>query len=197
MGLLEPHGRHLGRLRQAHLRHGMFRPLRRTHARWRPLEGEGLEHLTIGPIETGSGATIRAGGIVIGGRGGQPYGVRYRIDCSPDWSVLSFLIETTDDRMLALRSDGHGHWRLADGAPLPQFDGCIDIDLAGTPVTNSLPIRRLNLKPGSSAARLDMLYIPFDTFQPRRDAQRYSCILQDRLYRYEAEERSFRADLPV
>jgi hypothetical protein len=67
----------------------MFRPLRQTHARWRPLEGEGLEHLTIGPIETSSGATIRAGGTVIGDRGGKPYGVRYRIDCLPDWSVLS------------------------------------------------------------------------------------------------------------
>jgi uncharacterized protein len=175
----------------------MFRPLRQTRARWRPLDGEGLEHLTIGPIDTGPGAAIRAAGTVIGGRGGRPYGVRYRIDCSPAWSVLSFSIETTDDRTVALSSDGRGRWRLADGTPLPHFDGCIDIDLAGTPFTNTLPIRRLSLTPASGAAKLSMLYVPFDTFEPRRDAQRYSCIDENRLYRYEAEERSFRADLPV
>jgi hypothetical protein len=175
----------------------MFRPLRQTHARWRPLEGEGLEHLTIGPIETSSGATIRAGSTVIGDRGGKPYGVRYRVDCLPDWSVLSFSLATTDGRTLALWCDGKGHWRHADGTPLPHFDGCIDIDLAGTPFTNSLPIRRLDMTPATAAAKLSMIYIPFDTFEPRRDAQSYSCIELGRLYRYEAEERSFRADLPV
>jgi hypothetical protein len=66
----------------------MFRPLRQTHARWRPLDGEGLKRLTISQIETSSGATICAGSTVIGGRGGEPYGIRYRIDCLPDWSVL-------------------------------------------------------------------------------------------------------------
>ncbi|PZM07649.1 putative glycolipid-binding domain-containing protein [Rhizobium tubonense] len=175
----------------------MFRSLRQTNARWRPFDGEGLEHLTIRPVETSAGAIIRAGGTIIGDRGGTPYGVSYRIDCSPHWEVLFFSVETTDGRTVALWSDGNGHWRHADGRPLPDFDGCIDIDLAGTPFTNSLPIRRLDLTPGSAAAKLNMLYIPFDTFEPTRDAQRYSCLKQDALYRYEAEERSFTADLPV
>ncbi len=58
-------------------------------------------------------------------------------------------------------SDGHGHWRKADGTALPQFDGCVDIDLAGTPFTNTLPIRRLGLTRQSGTARLNMLYVPF------------------------------------
>jgi hypothetical protein len=42
-----------------------------------------------------------------------------------------------------------------------------------------------------------MLYIPFDTFEPLVDEQRYTCLEQRRIYRYEAVDRSFAADLPV
>ena len=46
-----------------------------------------------------------------------------------------------------------------------------------------------------------MLYVPFDTFEPLRDSQHYTCLSEgmtnDRLYRYEAADRSFSADLPL
>jgi len=161
------------------------------------MEGDGLEHLTVAPIPNAGAAAIRAAGIIIGGRGGTPYGVSYRIDCSAGWAVLSFSVETTDGRRLALLSDGKGHWRTEDGEPLPQFDGCIDIDLYGSPFTNSLPIRRLEMAPESGTARLSMLYIPFDTFEPVRDGQHYACIVPEKLYRYAAEDRDFTVDLPV
>jgi len=44
---------------------------------------------------------------------------------------------------------------------------------------------------------LKMVYIPFTTFVPTVDEQRYRCIATDTLYRYEAVDRSFTADLPV
>jgi hypothetical protein len=175
----------------------MFRPLLQTTARWRPLAGDGLEHVTITPLNTAAGTIIRASSVIIGGRGGRPYGVFYRIDCASDWTVLSFSIETTDGVGVALVSDGAGHWHTESGTHLVPFDGCIDIDLAGTPFTNTLPIRRLDLTPSSGTASLSMLYIPFDTFEPRRDNQRYTCISPQKLYRYEAQDRSFAADLPV
>ncbi|NEI70191.1 transcriptional regulator [Rhizobium lusitanum] len=174
-----------------------FRPLLPTTVRWRPMEGDGLEHLTIAPIDNAGGAAIRAAGIIVGARGGTPYGVSYRIDCTAGWAVLSFSVETTDGRRLALMSDGKGHWRSEDGTSLPQFVGCIDIDLYGSPFTNSLPIRRLEPKPEDGTARLSMLYIPFDTFEPVRDGQHYTCIVPEKLYRYAAEDRDFTVDLPV
>ncbi|MBB6483902.1 putative glycolipid-binding domain-containing protein [Rhizobium lusitanum] len=174
-----------------------FLPLLPTTVRWRPMEGDGLEHLTIAPIDNAGGAAIRAAGIIIGGRGGTPYGVSYRIDCTAGWAVLSFSVETTDGRRLALISDGQGHWRTEDGKALPQFDGCIDIDLYGSPFTNSLPIRRLELAPQDGTAKLSMLYIPYDRFEPVRDHQNYTCIVPEALYRYAAEDRDFTVDLPV
>ncbi len=72
----------------------MFRSLLPTVARWRSLEGEGLEHLSIAP----AGNTFNATGVIIGERGDVPYGVRYSIDCASDWRVFHFLIETTSGK---------------------------------------------------------------------------------------------------
>jgi hypothetical protein len=41
-----------------------------------------------------------------------------------------------------------------------------------------------------------MLYIPFDDFAPRLDRQTYTC-LAPRLFRYQAADGSFEAELPV
>ncbi len=171
----------------------MFRPLLPTVARWRSLEGEGLEHLNM----TTTGHNINATGVIIGGRGGIPYAVRYNIDCTSDWRVLHFLIETTSGLKLELQSDGNGHWTTMDADALPAFDGCMDIDLAGTPFTNTLPIRRLELTPKSGTAQLDMLYVPFNSFRPFRDSQCYTCLKEGKLYRYATTDRTFTAELPV
>lgn len=171
----------------------MFRPLLPKTVRWRPVDGEGLEHLTVGPHDGG----IRATGVVIGDRGGLSYGIHYCIDCDAGWLVRRFAIETTDDRRLMLRSDGKGNWSSKDGDPMPELVGCIDIDLAGTPFTNTLPIRRLNLSPQDGITKLTMLYVPFDSLEPYRDEQNYTCLEADLLYRYEAGDGSFTADLPV
>ncbi|APG85784.1 DNA-binding response regulator [Sinorhizobium americanum CCGM7] len=175
----------------------MFWALSSTTVRWRPLEGEGLEHLTLSQTETADGAVIRAVSVLIGNRGGASYGVRYRIDCDETWLVRKLMVDTTDGRSLHLRSDHPGQWATARGAALPEFDGCIDIDLAGTPFTNTLPIRRLNLTRASGTVKLKMLYVPFDSFEPTVDGQHYTCIEDGKLYRYQAEDRSFTADLPV
>jgi len=48
----------------------------------------------------------------------------------------------------------------------------------------------------AAPADLRMLYVPFDTFEPFPDGQRYT-MLTPRLFRYEACDRSFEAELPV
>jgi hypothetical protein len=170
-----------------------FRTLETRSVRWRPVAGGGLEHLTA----RRRNGSIVARSVVIGARGGAPYGVSYTIMCDTGWRVRSLDLTTTDDRRLQLASDGDGHWSGDGGHPLPQFDGCIDVDLAGTPFTNTLPIRRLDLDVGSEAVALSMVYVPFDTFSPTIDRQSYRCLQPGRLYRYQALDRSFAADLPV
>jgi len=171
----------------------MFRPLSLKTVRWRPVEGEGLEHLTVRT----TGSSIRADSVLIGDEGSKPYGIRYRIECDPNWCVRAFKITATSGERLEMSSDGEGHWRLADGTPQPQFDGCIDIDFTGTPFSNTLPIRRLGLAPSDGTIRLRVLYLPFATFEPRPDGQLYTCIDPGRKYRYEAADRPFTSELPV
>jgi len=171
----------------------MFRALATRTIRWRPLEGAGLEHLTLSPVGDGVTATS----VVAGEFGGTAFGVRYRIECDAGWTVRSFQIEMTDGRSLAMSGDGKGHWRDASGLQLPQFDGCIDIDLSVTPFTNTLPIRRLALSRNAGTVALSMVYVPFDTLEPFVDGQNYTCLEDARLYRYAAADRTFAADLPV
>ena len=50
-----------------------------------------------------------------------------------------------------LEADGAGRW-LVGGAPAPYLDGCLDVDLESSAVTNALPVRRMGLAPGAGAA---------------------------------------------
>jgi hypothetical protein len=170
-----------------------FASLTTATARWRSVSGSGLEHLDL----RRDGEEVTAEGVIVGDRGALPYGVHYRILCDARWRTLLLQIHTTAGLTLRLRADGNGHWSDVNGNEMTRLDGCIDVDLAGSPFTNTLPIRRLELTPEDRPRELKMVYIPFTTFMPTVDEQRYRCIATDTLYRYEAVDRSFTADLPV
>jgi hypothetical protein len=169
-----------------------FRTLKSKTVRWRPANGHGLEHLTVQATKD----EIVARSVVVGGYEGTPFGVRYEITCDKRWAVREVAIDTADGRSIRFVSDGRGRWK--DGKRRrPEFDGCIDIDLAASPFTNTLPIRRLGLDIKHGTVEFSMLWFPFDTFEPFVDRQRYTCLRSGRLYRFEAVDGSFSAHLPV
>lgn len=170
-----------------------FRRPRHRTVRWRPVAGGGLEHVTLAP----EADEIVARGVVIGERGGQPYGVDYTIVCGRDWAVRGLDLGTTGGMALSLRSDGLGAWTNHDGKPLPDFEGCIDVALAGSAFTNTLPIRRLGPDLAGRSVALAVLYVPFDSFVPVRDGQVYTGLEGGDRFRYEAADRSFAAELAV
>ncbi len=174
----------------------MFRPLIPTTVRWMPLaeDGqpqEGLQHFELEQ----DGNTIIISGVVIGELEGRRFGVNVSMLLDECWRVLTVSV-TGGPRDLYLRSNGKGRWRTPDG-PLPQFNGIFDIDLQASPITNTLPIRRLGLTKGMGPQPLSVVYIPFDTFEPFVHEQRYTCLEDGRLYRYENADGSFAADLHV
>jgi len=84
---------------------------------------------------------------------GQTWVVSYRIEADAAWVTRRARITattTTGSRETELRGDGAGHW-LVDGSPAPQLDGCLDVDLESSAVTNTLPVHRLDLAPGDRA----------------------------------------------
>jgi hypothetical protein len=160
---------------------------------WQAQAWPGLEHMVVRFDADG----IVADGMVIA-LDSRPIRLHYRIRCDAGWAVRRLDIDETDgDTDLTFLADGRGHWTDGDGRAVGELAGCIDVDIAATPFTNTLPIRRLNLHPGE-ARDLRMLYVLVRELTISAADQRYTCLEQGDgggLYRYESG--SFRADLPV
>ncbi|MCA9833628.1 MAG: putative glycolipid-binding domain-containing protein [Thermomicrobiales bacterium] len=79
----------------------------------------------------------------------------YTLVMDKAWRTLELrlMLETSPGVMDALHllTEGDGRWTDAEGRPMPQLDGCLDVDIRWTPLTNSLPINRLGLDDGDSA----------------------------------------------
>ena len=93
----------------------------------------------------------------------------------------------------AITVDTHGRW-WHDERECPAVAGCIDVDLNFSPSTNLLPIRRLRLGVGQSAAvRAAWLRFPSFALEPFEQTYRR---LGPARYRYESAG-GFSAELDV
>jgi uncharacterized protein len=125
--------------------------------------------------------------------------VSYVLTCLPGWEFSSLTVSVTSaagERALTLTCAG-GRW-LADGRPRPDLSGCIDIDINRSPLTNTLPIRRLDWS-GGQAHELEVAYVSVPELEVTKAAQRYVRLDNTgsgtSAFRYESG--SFAADLPV
>ncbi|MHB1130511.1 MAG: putative glycolipid-binding domain-containing protein [Ilumatobacteraceae bacterium] len=88
---------------------------------------------------------------------------QFVIRLSAQWRVQQFLLfRDMSEPDLWLATDGGGRWGEINGAHRTELDGCVDIDLAGTPFTNVIPIRRLPLGVGQ-AASLNVIAVDVET----------------------------------
>ena len=75
------------------------------------------------------------------------------------------------------------------------FAGCTDIDISCTPFTNTLPIRRLNLKIGESA-EIQVLHVDCPQIRFEVSRQRYERLSESQ-YRFTSLENDFTAIITV
>ena len=161
--------------------------------RWVPAEGAGAEHLSVRSIAD----SVAAEGVVVGARGGTPYGLRYRVACDARWRVREAVLSLAgQERRLHLHADGEGNWQDGAGQPVEVLRGCVDIDISATPFTNTLPIRRLGLAQGE-ASEILVAYVAVPALVPEPVRQRYTCLEAGRLYRYEGLFRGYVGELGV
>jgi hypothetical protein len=159
--------------------------------RWEPMDRSGIEHLH---VRTTTGGLV-AQSVVVGTHNDAKYGIFYRVVLDANWAVRELEInDTATDQKLVLSADGKGKWFDANGTHLAGLDGCVDIDISATPFTNTLPIRRLQLKHGAAQV-LRVVYIPVPALKPVAVEQRYTCLQPNRLYRYEGLTSGFMAEL--
>ncbi len=107
--------------------------------------------------------------------------VSYEIIVDPvPWATRSARVTGRSDageRALKMLSDGAGSWHV-NGGLAPHLDGCLDIDLESSALTNAFPTRRLGLAPGQGADA-PAAYVRADDVQVERLEQRYVRLEKD------------------
>jgi hypothetical protein len=126
----------------------------------------------------------------------RPMLANYEIHCDDNWLTHRVQVERiigNDTKTLSLSVESRGLWRSA-GQELPALRGCLDVDLAVTPATNTLPIRRLNLQVGSSESVV-AAWVKFPDLTVEPLSQRYAR-LATTTYRY-GSNTGFSAEIVV
>jgi hypothetical protein len=161
---------------------------------WRRLDGPGHDAAELSALSDG---WRLSGCAVFLDDDGLPSRLDYAVTCDASWRTTAAQVHGWAGRAevaLAIAVDAEQRWSV-NGAPCPDVTGCIDVDLAFTPATNLLPIRRLQPAVGV-AASLDAAWLEFPSFRLQRLDQVYRRTAQDR-YRFESGGGSFTADLVV
>ena len=158
---------------------------------WSPVGAPGAEYCVVSRSRAG----WRVRGSVVAVVNDEPLRVEYQITCASDWRTRGVRVETFagDERRSLHMTASEGRWLLPTGERA-DLRGCVDVDLGVTPMTNTLPIRRLRLAVGERA-RVTAAWVRFPSLELRPLAQTYTR-LGERAYRYESDT-GFRADLEV
>ena len=123
--------------------------------------------------------------------------LEYHIVCDAGWRTLHGRVSGwvgPDPVKVELYTDTARRWTI-NGHAVPPVAGCVDLDLAFTPATNLIPIRRLALNQGERAeVRSAWLRFPELTLEPL--VQIYART-GELTYHYESSGGEFTADLEI
>jgi uncharacterized protein len=137
------------------------------------------------------------GGMAVFSHNGLPCRLEYAVVCDAAWRTLHAGVVgwmgSRRVRVNLVASAGRG-WHLNSRLHTDLAD-CLDVDLAFTPATNMLPIRRLTLRPGqASAVRAAWLTFPALTLESLDQTYRRT---GESTYHYESGGGAFATDLEV
>lgn len=151
---------------------------------WQFVDGKGHDRCTLEPDAVGH----RLAGTALFSHHDVSYDIRYTIIADDEWHtrvVAAHVQGGGRERRLSLRADGAGAWWMSD-TELPELAGSLDVDLAFTPATKTLPIRRLGLDVGGDA-QIEVAYVGFPEDELTRAMQSYARRGVDR-YRYTSSD---------
>jgi hypothetical protein len=171
--------------------------VRVLHPAWERLDSPGLEVANV-RIASESIEWLGTAVLAVDTRAVR---LRYALTCNAAWEFVrgDIQIENAGGKRRLLIERTNGQW-FCNGALRPDLAACRDIDIMGTPSTNSLPIRRQVWAHNETQA-LQMAYIRLPDLDVRLEDQRYTR-LTDTLegvtrFLYEDVNSGFRADLGI
>lgn len=132
---------------------------------------------------------------------GDPATVAYEIRADRAWRTRALEVTVHGPRTgrLSLVADDPGEWEVEAGQTAADLGGALDADVSATPFTNTLPIRRLDLEVGETAA-IPAVYVAVPDLTVSTVDQRYTRLSSDDdgdVYRYENATGDFAADIAV
>lgn len=168
------------------------------HIVWQSRASPGLEHVRV----RSEGDQIVAHGRTVRVLGGILEDLRWRIEVDPAWRTRAIRV-LREDRLhplLCAECDGRGRWTVQAGEVRGRLSGCVDVDLAVTPFTNTLPVRRLDpWRPGEEVRiRVAMADPGQGAFLPVRQSYTFRSREGDvRIFGYRNLDSGFEAELSV
>lgn len=120
-----------------------------TELIWQHLDTAGWEHVRVMTDHPGWNVFDS---ILVRSHEGQVLRGGYTLVTDKEWRTLEVrvMIESTPGSMggIQLLTEGDGKWTDAEEKPIPELDGCLDVDISWSPLSASLPINRLEMKQG-------------------------------------------------
>lgn len=163
---------------------------------WASCENPGYEHVR---IDAGHPEWTVFDSMLIREHEGEVRRGGYTLIVDNVWRALEIrlMMEEAPGRMTALHllASGEGSWTDADGQRIPELDGCIDVDIQWSPLTNTLPIRRLHLQPAEER-EVRVVYLSLPDLHIQAVAQRYERIGEHEV-RYMSLASGFRGELTI
>ena len=165
---------------------------------WEWVQGAGLEHCAIVSSPRG----VEMTGVVVADWEGRTLAVHYHLQCDAGWHLVRALVRAAhggERSERTIEQASSQSWRI-DGADAPELAGCEDIDLMATPLTNTLPVKRLQLAAGQPR-EFDVAWVRLPDLRVLRARQQYTRLDTDagaaRQVRYRSVDSGFTADLAL
>jgi uncharacterized protein len=101
----------------------------------------------------GSDCSGSVSGCTTAVEGADAFTVEYEIVLDARWYTRSARVvsrSAAGRSVASIEADGRGHWTI-NATAAPYLDGCLDVDLESSALTNAFPVRRLHLSPGEQA----------------------------------------------
>jgi hypothetical protein len=106
---------------------------------------------------------------------GHAWTIRYAINVDHHWRTRDAEITawtSEGEASVHIETTGAGRWSV-DGVRRPELEGCLDVDLESSALTNTIPVHRLAL-PVGGAASAPAAYVRALGFEVERLEQHYT-----------------------
>jgi uncharacterized protein len=100
-----------------------------------------------------------------------PYRAAYELEVHGGWATRRLRVDVAGVGSLELRHDGKGTWAGVPNAA--DLEGALDCDLAFSPLTNLMPVRRHRLHEQPGTVDFAMAWVSLPDLEVHRSEQRY------------------------